>query len=100
MSSVLNFNDFLNEKAFVAPEIAIAQSIAAQNEKIASLKKEMMEKPEQRDFILAKINVELEKIDSLQAKKNLLTAKEFEEQRKEREKAQKLRDKAAAKRKQ
>lgn len=100
MNTVLSFEDFMNEgKSFVSPEIAIAQSIAAENEKIAALKKEMMEKPEQRDFILAKIQVELEKIDGLIAKKNLLTAKEFEAQRKEREKAKKLRDKAAAKRK-
>lgn len=100
MNKVLSYEDFTNEsfKAFVSPEIVIAQGIAKTNEKIAALKKEMMEKPEQRDFILAKIQVELEKIDALTAKKNLLTAKEFEVQRKEREKAQKARDKAAAKR--
>ena len=41
--------------------------------------------------------VELEKIDSLHAKKNLLIAKDSEAKRKEMEKAKKLREKAAAK---
>jgi hypothetical protein len=99
MKPVLRYEDFLKEHVgYVAPEIAIAKGIYTQNVKINDLKKDMMEKPEQRNLIQAKIEVELEKIDSLQAKKNLLTAKEFEEQRKEREKAKKLREKAAAKR--
>lgn len=100
MKHLHTFDDFLNEKIMkpvISPELQFAQGIAGTNEKIAALKLQMAEKPEQRDFILAKIKVELEKIDSILAKKNLLTAKEFETQRKEREKGQKLRDKAAAK---
>jgi hypothetical protein len=97
MSKVLSYEDFLNEaaKAYVSPEIVIAQGIAKQNQKISDLKKQMMEKPEMRNIIAAKIQVELEKIDSLEAKRNLMSAKEFEEQRKEREKVEKLRDKAS-----
>ena len=103
MKYIQTFESFvgdLNEKTFkpyVSPEIVIAKGIAAQNQKIADLKKEMMDKPEQKDFILAKIQVELEKIDSFHAQKNLLAAKDFEEQRKAREKAQKARDKAKPK---
>jgi len=101
MKHVHTFEGFLIEvvKPYVDPHTVIAQSIAATNAKITALKKDMMDKPEQRDFTMAKIQVELEKIDMLQAKKNMLAAKDIEEERKEREKLKKLRSKAADARK-
>lgn len=93
---VKTFEEFIFEEAAVSPMIVISQGVSAQNAKISALKKEMSEKPEQRDYIVAKIQVELEKIDSLHAKKNLLIAKDSEAKRKEMDKAKKLREKAAA----
>lgn len=99
MKPIKTFEEFMAESAkapAVPPMIAISQGISAQTAKISDLKKEIAEKPEQRDYIVAKIQVELEKIDSLNAKKNLLVAKDFETKRKEMEKAKDLREKAAA----
>ena len=96
MAKVLSYEDFLNEgKPYVDPKVAIQQNIAKQAVKVAELKKDIAEEPEKAVLTKAKIAVELEKIDAMKAKKNLLTAKDFEEQRKEREKAQALRDKAS-----
>ena len=93
---VKTFEEFMSEAADVPPMIAFSQGISASKVKIADLKKEIAEKPEQRDYIVAKIQVELEKIDSLNAKKNLLIAKDSEAKRKEMEKAKSIREKAAA----
>jgi glutamate/tyrosine decarboxylase-like PLP-dependent enzyme len=89
MDHIQSFESFLNEAVGppVSPEVAIRMSAQASMNKIADLKKELREKPEQRDFILAKIQVEVEKLDVVVAKRNLMTAKEREEVRKEREKA-------------
>jgi hypothetical protein len=99
MEKVLSYNEFISEGAEVAPEIAIAMSIAATAQKLKALKTDMMEEPEKRVITQAKMEVELEKIDAFNAKKKLMTAQEFEEQRKEREKVKALRDKAAESRK-
>ena len=96
MSNVLSFEDFLNEgKPYVDPKVKIQQNIAKQASKVADLKKEVVKEPEKAIITKAKIAVELEKIDSMIAQKNLLNAKDFEEQRKAREKANALRDKAS-----
>jgi len=89
MKHIKTFESFLNEAVGppVSPEVAIRMSAQATMNKIADLKNELREKPEQRDFIEAKIKVEMEKLDVIIAKKNLLTAKEREEIRKEKEKA-------------
>lgn len=95
MEKVLSYNEFISEGAQVAPEVAIAMSIASTAQKLKDLKTDMMEEPEKRVITQAKMEVELEKIDAFNAKKRLMTAQEFEEQRKEREKVKALRDKAA-----
>ena len=88
MNKIHSFESFLNEaiKPPMSPEVAMRMSAQASMDKIAELKKELREKPEQRDFIVAKIQVEMEKLDVVVAKKNLMTAKEREEVRKEQEK--------------
>ena len=98
MKHIHNFESFINEAAgpVVAPEVAMRMNAQASMAKIADLKKEMMDKPEQRDFIEAKIKVEMEKLDMIVAKKNLLTAKEREELRKTRDKARAAAEKEKA----
>jgi hypothetical protein len=94
MKVVLSYDEFVSEGAKVAPEVAIAQNIANTAKKVQDLQKDIVEEPEKRIITQAKIQVELEKIDALHAKKKLMTAQEFEEQRKVREKTKALRDKA------
>lgn len=97
MKKVLTFSEFLAEgAAVVSPHIKIAKNIAATVNKVAALKKAIVEAPEKRVITTAKIQVELEKVDALQAQKTLLSAQDFEEQRAEREKVAKLRDKVAS----
>ena len=93
---VLSFQEYLTEatKAYVSPDVQFAMSMNSVRQKVNDLKKSMIEAPEQRDFIMAKIQVELEKIDVIQAKKNLADAKEQETKRKEMEKARKAMEKA------
>jgi hypothetical protein len=95
MKNIHSFEEFLNEaiKPPMSPEVAIRMAAQASMTKIADLKKELLEKPEQRDFILAKIQVETEKLDVVVAKRNLMSAKERDEVRKEREKARAAIDK-------
>jgi hypothetical protein len=89
MKHIPTFESFLNEAYGppVSPEVGMRMSAQAAMTKINDLKKELLDKPEQRDFIEAKIKIEMEKLDMIVAKKNLLTAKEREEIRKDKEKA-------------
>lgn len=88
MNYIKTFESFLHESN-VSAEVANRMSAQDCMDKIANLKKELTENPEQRDYVLAKIQVEIEKLDVIVAKRNLMTAKEREEYRKEKEKAQK-----------
>lgn len=96
MKYVQTFEDYLTEAMgpAMSPEEAIFRNIQVTSAKINALKKEASEKPEQQNYITAKINVELEKLDMLAAKKNLLSAKKAEEARKESEKARAAAEKA------
>jgi len=88
MKHIKLFEDFLMEND-ISPEAKIALSIKATQDKIAALKQEMSDKPEMREFIVAKINVETQKLDVILANKQLLAAKEKEAIRKAKEKAEK-----------
>lgn len=98
MKHVHTFKDFLEESAgpYISPEVKIGQNIQKTMDNISVLKDDIIESPEKRVIIAAKLEVEMQKLNTIQAQKKLLSAKEFEEKRVEREKAQKLKDKADA----
>lgn len=93
MEHVHSFDDFLNEEANLSPDAKIALAIKASQDKIKALRQETGEKPEMREFIAAKIKVEMEKLDVIMANKMLIAAKEKEDARKAAEKARKEKEK-------
>jgi hypothetical protein len=93
MKHIKTFESFVYESADLSPEAKIALAIKASQDKIKSLRQEAGEKPEMREFIAAKIKVEMEKLDVIMANKMLIAAKEKEEARKAAEKARKEKEK-------
>lgn len=94
------FEQFLSEKSHLTPEQRMARGIDKTREKIASLKNQIIDKPERREVLLAMINVEQEKLDVLIANQELYNTKERfatkEENRKRTEKIMKERTKKRA----
>lgn len=98
MKHIKTFESFVSEAAnvLISPEAKISLNMKKAKENIGDLKDAMSETPEKRVIIAAKLGVELTKLNAIEAQKELLAAKEFEEARVAREKVQKLKDKAAA----